>query len=282
MTPTLIIMRLTFRELVRRRLVLALLALTALVMALTVWGFSRVPGLRIGGLPLTPGEVQAASGQLLLLVMFMFSFVLALTCAFLAAPAMAGDLESGIDQALLARPIRREELLLGRWLGLALPILVYTVSSSSIEFLLVDWTTGYLPGQVVGAEAALFFEGLVLLTFTLALSTRMSAITAGVIAVIAFGSMWLGGVAGAFGAVFHNAAITDVGVATHLLVPTDGLWRAAVFAIEPSSFAIAARGALGSTFAAASGPTVAYLAWVGGWLLAVLLLSLYSFRHREV
>ncbi|MGH7611625.1 MAG: ABC transporter permease subunit, partial [Candidatus Dormibacteria bacterium] len=220
MSPTFVIARLTYRELSRRKLVLALLALTAIVIALTAWGFSRVPGLHLAGHPLTQGELETASGQLLLLVMFMFSFVLALTCAFLAAPSISGDLEAGITQALLARPLRREELLLGRWLGLAVPMTAYTVASVTLEFFLVRWTTGFFPSQAVAAEAALVVEGLILLTFTLALSTRISTITAAVIAVIAFGTMWLGGVAGAFGEVFHNSAIAQVGTATHLLLPT--------------------------------------------------------------
>jgi ABC-type transport system involved in multi-copper enzyme maturation permease subunit len=279
---TLIIARLTFRELLRRRLILALLSLTAIVIGLTVWGFSRVPGLHLGGVPLTPAEIQIAAAQLLLLVMFMFSFVFALTCAFVAAPAIAGDVESGVAQAVLARPVRREELLLGRWLGLAVPVAIYAVASSTAEFLLVDWTTGYLPREIVAAEGALVVEGLVRLTFTLALSSRISAITAGVISVIAFGTMWLGGVAGAFGQVFHNQAITEVGVITHFLLPTDGLWRAAVFGMEPASFVVLARHGLGSSFQASSGASAGYLAWVGFWLLAVLAVALLSFRTREI
>ena len=43
----------------------------------------------------------------------MFGFVLAMTAAFLGSPAIAGDLESGIAQALLARPLRRSSYLLG-------------------------------------------------------------------------------------------------------------------------------------------------------------------------
>ncbi len=278
---TLVIARLTVKELSRRWLILALLALTAIVIAFTAWGFSRLPGLHLGGQPLTHAELEIAAAQLLLLVMFMFSFVLALTCAFLAAPAIATDLESGVSQALLARPVRREELLLGRWLGLAVPMTAYTIVSTTLEFYLVSWTTGYFPRQVVAAEAALVVEGLILLTFTLALSTRLSAITAGVIALISFGTMWLGGVAGAFGQVFHNAAISNVGVATHLLLPTDGLWHAAVFAIEPGAFIFQARHGIGSTFQAASGPTVPYLTWVGVWMALVLGLGLLSFRRRE-
>ncbi|MGH7642623.1 MAG: ABC transporter permease [Candidatus Dormibacteria bacterium] len=276
-----VIASLTWRELVRRKLVLALLALTAIVIGVSGWGFSRVPSLHLAGQVLTEGEIHTAAAQLLLLVMFMFSFVLALTCAFLAAPAIAGELESGVAQGLLARPLRRWELLLGRWLGLSLPIAVYTVFSTTLEFALVRWTTGFWPPQVAAAEAGLFVEGLILLTFTLALSTRISAITAGVIAVISFGAMWLGGVAGAFGQVFHNAAISNVGVVTHFLLPTDGLWHAAVYAMEPNSFATAATRGLNSSFESAAGPTVWYLVWVSVWLVLVLGIALFSFQGRE-
>lgn len=276
-----VIASLTWRELVRRKLVLALLALTGIVIGVTGWGFSRVPSLHLAGHPLTEGEIHTAAAQLLLLVMFMFSFVLALTCAFLAAPAIAGELESGVAQSLLSRPLRRRDLLLGRWLGLSLPIAIYTAVSVALEFALVDWTTGYWPHLAIASGAALLVEGLILLTFTLALSTRISAITAGVISVIAFGTMWLGGVAGAFGQVFHNAAITNVGVATHFLLPTDGLWHAAVYAMEPSSFAGEASRGLGSTFASATGPTIPYLVWVAVWMVFVLGLALWSFEYRE-
>lgn len=279
---TWVIAALTWSELVRRKLVLALLALTAIVIGVTGWGFSRVPSLHLNGHVLTQGEIHTSAAQLLLLVMFMFSFVLALTSAFLAAPAIAGELESGVAQGLLARPLRRRQLVLGRWFGLSLTIAVYTVISTTLEFILVNWTTGYLPPQPVAAEAALLVEGLVLLTFTLALSTRISAITAGVIAVIAFGTMWLGGVAGAFGQVFHNAAISNIGVVTHFLLPTDGLWHAAIYAMEPTAFATAAIHGLNSSFESASGPTVWYLVWVAVWLAAVLGLGLFSFQSREV
>ena len=63
--------------------------------------------------------------QILVLVAFMFSFVLAMTAAFLGAPAIAADVESGVAHAMLARPIRRADLVVGRWLGLAVVVVAY-------------------------------------------------------------------------------------------------------------------------------------------------------------
>ncbi len=280
--PVEVIAGLTAQELLRRRLVHALVLLTALVLVLTGWGFSRIPHLHLGGELLTPQLAKLAAAQLLLLVMFMFSFVVGLTAAFLAAPSVAGELESGVALAVLARPISRAEFLLGRWLGLALPLLAYVALSASVEFWLVAVGTGYAPPDPVGAEAALAGQGLVLLTLTLALSTRLSAMASGVVAVVVFGAMWVAGVAGAFGSAFHNTAISAVGTVSHLLVPSDGLWRAAVYEIQPKLFASASLSRVGSPFSATSGATPAYLAFSGAWVLLVLAIAVLSLSRREV
>jgi ABC-type transport system involved in multi-copper enzyme maturation permease subunit len=57
--------------------------------------------------------------QVTVMLAFMFSFVLAMTAVFAASPAIGPDIENGLLLAVLARPIRRSEVLLGRWLGLA-------------------------------------------------------------------------------------------------------------------------------------------------------------------
>jgi len=44
----------------------------------------------------------------------------------------------------------------------------------------------------------------------------------------------MGGIVGGVGAAFNNATITHVGTATKLILPTDGLWRGAVWSLEPS------------------------------------------------
>jgi ABC-type transport system involved in multi-copper enzyme maturation permease subunit len=67
--------------------------------------------------------VQLGVSQILIFIAFQFSFVLAMTAAFLGSPAIASDLESGVALALLARPLRRTSYLLGRWLGLAIVLI---------------------------------------------------------------------------------------------------------------------------------------------------------------
>src|SRR5438270_13260987 len=132
--PLLVIARLTLREAARRRLLHAVAILTVLVIGLTGWGISRIATLHNGsGQPLPHSEVMATTAGLVILLAYMFSFVLAIGAAFLAAPAIAGDVDSGLVLALLPRPIRRSQFVLGKWLGLAALLVVYSGLASGVE-----------------------------------------------------------------------------------------------------------------------------------------------------
>src|ERR1700680_4712422 len=131
---TLVVARLTIREAARRRLLLALVVLTLVVIALTAWGFQHLTALTgADGRPLPAAETRLGTSQVLILVEFMFSGVLALSAVVVAAPSISGDVESGVSLAMLARPLARYQVVLGKWLGLAALILVYTVASSVLD-----------------------------------------------------------------------------------------------------------------------------------------------------
>jgi len=123
-------------------------------------------------------------------------------------------------------------------------------------------------------------------TLSIALSTRLAGLVGGVIAVIATGIAWLGGIVEGVGIAFANDTLTHVGTATKLILPTDGLWRGAVWSLEPAAviagFGGAGPAAAGNPFFAATAPTPVYLLWTAAWIAGVLALAVWSFRSREV
>jgi ABC-type transport system involved in multi-copper enzyme maturation permease subunit len=281
-----VVARQVVSEAARRKLLLALVVLTILVITLTVWGVSRVDDLRSAGQPLSEAQKKTIVSQLLILVMFMFSWVLSLAAVFIAAPAISGELESGVALAVLARPISRAEYVAGKWLGLVALVLGYGVAAAGVELVAVQAVSGYQPPHPIEFIGFVLAEGIVILTFALMLSTRLAGMVGGVIAAILFGIAWMGGIVGGVGAAFNNATVTHVGTATKLILPTDGLWRGAVWSLEPS-VVIAAQSQLGpgaaaNPFFAAEPPPAAYVVWALAWIAAMLALAVWSFRSREV
>jgi ABC-type transport system involved in multi-copper enzyme maturation permease subunit len=276
--------RLQLQELLRRRLFLVLLLLTVIVISLTTWGFSRIPTL--DETPMSAVEIAAVSSQLLILVMFMFSFVLAFSAVFAAAPAISAEVESGITLAMLARPITRLEYVVGKWLGLVATVLVYAVPAASVQMLLVQLVVGYSPPHPLEFLVFVIGEAVVILTLALLLSTRFAGMVGGVTGLLLWGLAWMGGIVGGIGLVFENATLTHVGTASKLLLPTDGLWRGAVWSLEPVSLITAmraaGRGAAANPFFAADPTPAAYVVWCVAWIAGMLALGVWSFSRKEL
>lgn len=274
---------LTLREATRRRVLLALAVLTVLLIALSGWGFSRVAA-ESGGGSLTSGEARLTASILLNLVMFGFSLIAALGTAFLAGPTLAGETESGIALAVLARPIRRSAFLLGKWLGLVVFGSGFVVLAGLAQCLVVLATVDYWPPEPAAALALLAAQTTVLLTLALLLSTAISPMASGVVAVGLFGTAWIAGVVGGIGASLGNDAVARVGTVSRMLLPTDGLWRGAMNAFQDPSALTVFGGQDGQAFPflSAAPLTATYLVWAAVWVAMVWGLAAASFLRKDL
>jgi len=286
--PLLVIVRLTLLDAFRRRILWVLFALTVVVVGLSGLGFERLVSLaRDNGSSET--VIQLGVSQMLIVVAFMFSFILAMTAAFIGAPAVSSDIESGVLLAILARPIGRSTFLVGRWLGLVLVAAAYALASGLLEIGAMKLASGYGPPDPLGAAGAIALQAVLILTLTLCFSTRLPSIAGGAIAVVLFGMCWIAGVLGGLGIYLKADLMEQIATVTRFLLPTDGIWRGAIFALEPQVvIAVASEGGRSSEqlaanpFYASTGLSGAYLAWVGAWFVIVLGLAVLSFRRREL
>ncbi len=274
---------LTLREASRRRVVLALAVLTVVLLGLSGWGFSRVAA-ESGASTLTSGESRLTASIMLNLVMFGFSLIAALGTAFLAGPTLSGETESGIALAVLARPIRRSAVLLGKWLGLVAFGSGFVVLAGLAQCIVVRQTVDYWPPQPTLALALLVAQTVVLLTLALLLSTAISPMASGVVAVGLFGATWIAGVVGAIGASLGNDAVAHVGTVSRMLLPTDGLWRGAMRAFQDPSALVEFGGAEGQAFPFLSvAPlTVTYVVWAAVWVAMIWGLAAASFLRKDL
>jgi ABC-type transport system involved in multi-copper enzyme maturation permease subunit len=277
------IARLTLREAARRRLLLAVFLLTLVVVGLTGWGFSTVSPADERGRHLTHGELMTTDAAILILIAYMFSVVLALGAAFLAAPAIATDAESGLLLAMLPRPIRRADVLLGKWLGLGCLLALYAAAASALELGTVRTVSGYLPPHPLLAVLYLIGQSLVMLSLGLLLSTRLSPVTGGVVVLVVYGVTWLAGIIGVIGADLGSRGLAAAGTIIGLIVPSDAFWRGAVYNLEPAALLAVTHGVeKNAPFMVSQAPQGAWLIWSGGWVAAVLCLAAFSFGRRDL
>jgi ABC-type transport system involved in multi-copper enzyme maturation permease subunit len=279
------VVRLTIGEMVRRRTLLVLLLLALGSVAIVTWGVDQlVTTARREGLDST--TIRLAVSQVLILIAFLFSFVLAMSAAFLAAPAIAADIETGTVLAILARPTSRADLVVGRWIGLMIVIVGYTILSGALALIAVRAVSGWFPGEPVLALGSLAAESAVVLTLALALGVRLNAVAAGAVTVVLFALSWFGGVLGSLAVLFEAESVRPLTDLLRYAVPSDILWRGVIYALEPPLVILMSRGlATGqeaNPFFASSPPPPGQVLWAFAWVGLVLVGAVALFRRREL
>jgi ABC-type transport system involved in multi-copper enzyme maturation permease subunit len=271
---------LTLQEAVRRRVLRSVVVMTVVLLGISAWGFHRLDA-EFGGL--TSGEARLAASVVLNLVMFGLSLIAALGTAFLAGPTLAGDIESGISLAILARPVRRSAVLVGKWLGLVAFGSGFVVVAGLGQLLIVRATVGYWPPQPAVGLALLAAQTTVLLTLALLLSTAISPMASGIVAVGLFGATWVAGVVGLVGETLGNDGVARVGTVSRMLLPTDGLWRGAMHAFQyPGLLAQLGPAFNDNPFLSEAPLTPTYLSWAALWVALVLGLAALAFQRRDL
>ncbi len=274
---------LTIRGVVGRKLFRGAALLMVLGLVLAGLAFSAIA--RSG--PDTFGNVASILSQASVLVTMMFTFVLGATGVFMTVGTIHREIESGQVLAVLARPLRRSQFLLGKWLGYALLLAALALLAMGLGFAIFGLAAGYQPAHPWSAVAFVAAQSIALVSFALLLATRLPPVVAGAGAVATFGLAWFVGILGKFGQIYGVAALQSMASVTSYLFPTDGLWRGAAFNLESAEFVaiMHARGAerepVGIFFAPEPQPILA-IAWAVAWTLVVLGAAVLSFRRREL
>ncbi len=232
---------LTFREAIRRRVVLAALLMSAGFLLL--YGF----GLYLGAHSVWTGAQagfselmrRAVAAQMLYLGLFPASLLVALTAVFASVGTISSELDSGVIYGTLARPIRRSELVLGKFVGLAAMLVVYAALMGGAVVGLARWqmATPLLPTWPA-AVALLVFEPLPLLALAVLGSTRLPTLANGVMCTAAYGVAFIGGLIESIGGLIGNATMRNIGIVSSLLMPLDSVHRKALSLLLPAGLLV--------------------------------------------
>ena len=280
----LVIARFTIQEAISRRLVLAGLLISLGYVALFALGFhllydkafERVEGAQAR---LTLG---VAIASLVVLGLYVVNYLANFLALFLPVGAISGEIDSGTLHAVLARPIRRTEFVLGRWLAYALMMSVYVSGMTGLVLLVARWVADYEVPDALGAILLMCLGAILLLTLSLLGSTLLSTLANGVTVFTLLGLAWLAGMIEAAGRLLGNTTLLDLGTAVSLLVPSDALWRGASFFLQSPSLRAAT--SVGGAIPFFSNVPVAgpLVVWALGYVVVVLAGAAYAFGRRDL
>jgi len=275
----------TIHEALRRRLILAGVLLSLAFLGLFALGFSFLYGKVLEATAARPNPQMLAvfGATLTLLGLYAVSFLSSFTALFLSVGAISGEIDSGALHAVLARPLRRVEYVLGRWLAYAGISGLYVIAMSSAALLIARLIAGYTAADALRGILLLSLAAVLLVTLSLFGSTWLSTLANGVTMFSLFGLAWLAGIIEFIGEALRNEAMINLGILVSLLVPSDALWRSASFYFQsPAAMLALAAGRPVLPFAAGAPPTLPFILWSAGYVLLMLTGAVLVFARRDL
>lgn len=278
-----ILARITFHEAVRRRIVLAGLVLGILFLVIFSLGFGTVSGEVANDSSSRPAlmarMIQTEMSSFMLNAgLYATAFLSVAMAALLGADALAGEISSGAIQTVLAKPVRRSDVVLGKWLGFAGLLGLYQLLMAGGTVLIVYLLSGYLPAKMLQALLLMYLQALLVMTFSLACSSAMPALATGGTVFGLYGLAFIGGWIEQIGAIFGNQTAVQVGIVTSLLFPSEAIWRRAAFEMQTTMATILQM----SPFVSLSVPSGVMVLYAVFYLMAALMVAVRVFQQRDV
>jgi Cu-processing system permease protein len=272
-----IIARLTLREAARRKILWAALILGLAFLALYGVGVYLIQReiLRERTAANFIGEMY---NFLAMAGMYAVNFLVVMMTVLTSVDTLAGEIASGTMQAIATKPLRRFEIVLGKWLGFAAMLAVYVALMAGGVAALTFALTGYVVPRLANGLALMLLEGVTLLSVSILGGTFLSTLANGVLAFGLYGLAFIGGWIEQIGSLLHNETAVNIGILSSLLMPSEALWKRAAYEMQS---ALAA--SIGMTpFTSTSVPSPMMIVYTALYVAVMLGLALRQFSRRDL
>jgi len=279
MSSTITIARITWLEARRRKIVLA--ALLGGIAFVLVFGiavhyiFDRIPS----DAPIDALQMQLGLQMLTLAGLYVVNFLAIAVAILLPVDTLSGEIASGVMQTLASKPVRRHEIVIGKWLAYASMLALYLILMVSGITLVMWLEADYLQAGLGIAVPIMFLGALTMATVTIAGGVKLTTITNGMVAFALYGIAFIGGWVEQIGTATGSDAARRIGTAISLVSPSDAMWRRAAYDLQPPFMRELQ---FMSPFGSASLPSNTMIAWTVGFVLATLALAVVLFRRRAL
>ena len=275
MRRLLVVAHLTLHEALRRKVLLAAALGGLAFLILYAVGFHFI--VRDVSKPTTSLiERRVAMSALTLAGLYAVNLLAAMSAILLPVDAIAGEIATGSIQTLAAKPVRRSEIVLGKWLAYVAVSVGYLLMMASGVLLVVRLIAHFTPPNPWQGIPHMLVAVVLLVSVSIAGGTRLSAITNGMMVFALYGVAFIGNWVEQIGTYIDNAAARNVGTIASLIMPAESLWQRAAWLMQPTIM----RELGGSPFSPVSVPSPAMVWWAGAYIVAAVLIGVRGFNRR--
>ena len=270
---------LTFREAARRKILLAALLLGLLYLVIYGVGFYYV-NQDIANSQFTTGllELNQIRNFLFMAGMYVVNFLTVAMAVLTSVDTLSGEIASGTIHTMVSKPLRRWEIVVGKWLGFVGMLSLYLLLMAGGTVVLVFLISGYTAPNLWRGMGLLWLNAILLLGVSLAGGAVLSTLANGVLVFGMFGIAFVGGWIEQIGSFIQNQTAVNVGIISSLLIPSEALWKRAAF--EMQSPLVSALGF--SPFSASSMPSLVMVFYGMIYAILALLLAIRLFNNRDL
>lgn len=274
MPRILVLAHLTLHEALRRRVLLAALIGGGAFLILYGIGFHFIA--RDVGKHATLIERRIALTAITLAGLYAVNLLSVMSAVLLPVDALSGEIGTGSIQTLAAKPVRRSEIVLGKWLAYVVVVLGYLTVMAGGVLTIAAVIGKFTPPNPTAAIPLMLVEMLLLVSVSIAGGTRLSTVTNGMAAFGLYGVAFIGNWVEQIGTFVDNVAARNVGTIASLIMPAESLWQRAAWLMQPTMM----RELQVTPFSPASVPSPAMVWWAVGYIVVLLAVALRGFAKR--
>jgi Cu-processing system permease protein len=282
----LVLTRMTLRQAIRRKIVLSGLVLGVCFLIVFSIGFHIINSSSNEAISPIARNSQGVQdvintekdNALLLAGLYAVAFLTIAMGALLGADTLASEITSGSMQTIISKPIRRSDVVLGKWSGFAALLGLYLLLMAGGAVVSVWVQTGFLPPNLLAGLLLIYLEGLLIMTVALLFSSRLPALATGGVIFGLYGMAFIGGWVEQFGAVLHSQTAINIGIITSLIIPSEAIWRRAAFEMQSPLSSVLGISPFGTT----SVPSLVMIGYAVVYLLAALGITVMIFKRRDL
>jgi ABC-type transport system involved in multi-copper enzyme maturation permease subunit len=263
----------------RRRKILSAAAICGALFLAVFWVIAFLVAREMRQNPPPFLERQTTLVILSLFGLFAANFLSVLLASLLPVDALSGEIDSGVMQTLASKPVRRSDIVLGKWLGFGAVTAVYFLALVAGVLLATRWLAGYQAINVGIAIPLMLLELAVMHSVSIAGGARLGTVTNAIMTLGLYGASFIGGWVEQLGTIAGIQSARAVGVVISLFSPADSMWRLAAYYLQPDI--IRSLGNAGP-FAAGAVPSALMVWWALGFTAAMLGVAIHSFRRRQL